>query len=168
MGAPSVAEVGQVIAVKAVDENGTPVEWETVSVQGGTITDAVLFTEQKLTEEQKAQVRRNIQAVEDLVNDVTGEVVFNYPDNGTVQLKACYQNGKFCIFTLQLNIDTAISDSYGFTIANLPFAPVGRVWINNATMFYMDGKNNSIRVNESTLQIGNYILTGFFLVSDEA
>lgn len=33
--APATAEVGQVIAVKAVDENGKPTEWEAVDMGGG-------------------------------------------------------------------------------------------------------------------------------------
>lgn len=34
--APETATVGQVLTVKAVDDNGKPTEWETVEVQGGT------------------------------------------------------------------------------------------------------------------------------------
>ena len=32
---PATAEVGQVVAVKAVDENGKPTEWEAIEVGGG-------------------------------------------------------------------------------------------------------------------------------------
>ena len=32
---PQTAEVGQVLAVKAVDEDGKPTEWETVKAGGG-------------------------------------------------------------------------------------------------------------------------------------
>lgn len=35
---PMTAEVGQVVAVKAVDENGKPTEWEAVNVGGGGIS----------------------------------------------------------------------------------------------------------------------------------
>lgn len=35
---PATAEVGQVIAVKTVDENGKPTEWEAVNMDSGEIT----------------------------------------------------------------------------------------------------------------------------------
>lgn len=56
---PATAEVGQVIAVKAVDENGKPTEWEAVAVGGGSGSFVVeyyaannrLYKDENLTQE---------------------------------------------------------------------------------------------------------------------
>lgn len=166
MGAPATAAAGQLVAVKEVDENGVPVEWETVSVQGGTITDAVLFTKQELTAEQKAQARENIGAGDGILADLANQIVFFHVDQISLQLLNCFRYGKICTFTLQFNVNTTISDNYGFTLATLPVAPAGRVWINNATTFYMDAFNKDVRVNNELLSPGNYILTGFFIIGE--
>lgn len=52
------AKAGQVIQAKSVDENGNPTDWEAVDLP----TDVLLFTKQTLTEDQKAQARKNIGA----------------------------------------------------------------------------------------------------------
>ena len=167
VGAPATAVVGQVIAVKSVDENGVPVEWETVSLQGGTATDAVLFRKQELTEEQKIQARANIGAgQENLVKDLSEQIVFWYPDDITVQLKSCFRYGKVCMFTLQFQVKATISDEYGFVIATLPVSSAHRVWLNNATQFYIVEGHGTIKVNASSLPVGNRILSGFFLIQE--
>jgi hypothetical protein len=41
---PATAEVGQVVAVKAVDENGKPTEWEAVDMNAGSgLTDFLIY-----------------------------------------------------------------------------------------------------------------------------
>lgn len=77
---PSTAQVGQLLSVKAIDENGKPTEWEAadaVKTVNGIAPDedgnvevanlpssAVSYEEQELTDEQKAQARANIGAVD--------------------------------------------------------------------------------------------------------
>lgn len=52
--APQVAQAGEVLTVEEVDEDGKPVKWKTQTVE------AVKYTAQTLTEEQKTQARSNI------------------------------------------------------------------------------------------------------------
>ena len=163
----SKAAVGQVIAVKAVDANGAPTEWETISIQNGTPTDAVTYTAQTLTDTQKAQARENIGAQEAMVvEDLTNQIVFNFPDNVTIQKFSCFRWGKICTFTLQFIVNTAITSNYGFTLATLPVAPVDRIWINNQSTFFIDGGYKDIRVNADTVPTGAKVLTGFFIIAD--
>lgn len=95
---PSVAKVGQVIAVKAVDESGKPTEFEVVD-QGGGVSDEkivealesymeanpqkdVSYEPQELTNEQKTQARTNIGAAsfggytagKNVVTDASGNI----------------------------------------------------------------------------------------------
>jgi hypothetical protein len=56
------AQAGQTLVVKAVDENDKPTEWELINLEDKIRENAVLYTEQMLTEEQKAQARENIGA----------------------------------------------------------------------------------------------------------
>lgn len=71
---PATGMVGQILAVKTVDDNGKPTEWETVTFTvprpDEKPTEVVLYTAQELTEEQKAQARTNIgaAAADDLAN----------------------------------------------------------------------------------------------------
>lgn len=51
------AEVGQIVKIAAVNENGVPTAWEPVDMPGG--GDYVSYTEQELTEDQKHQARKN-------------------------------------------------------------------------------------------------------------
>ena len=131
--------------------------------------DSVRYSEQSLTDEQKAQARENIgaQAAMDVV-DLSAQVTLNYPDNTRMQLRDCKRYGRMCTFTLQMFVDVAITDqAYGFTIATLPVSPVGRVWINNGTQFYMDaGSTGKINVNNYSLAAGNYLMTGFFFINE--
>lgn len=53
---PATATIGQTIVVKEVDESGKPTEWEAADLP----TNIVKYTEQTLTDEQKAQARTNI------------------------------------------------------------------------------------------------------------
>lgn len=142
--------------------------WIDLDEAGKSTTDAVLYTEpQTLTESQKAQARDNIGAVANEVATLSGQVVLNYPDSCRFQLRDCRRYGRMCTFTIQLFVDEAITgQSYGFALVTLPVAPASRVWINNETKFYMDGGNSDIKVNNSLLSAGNYILTGFFFTAE--
>lgn len=166
MATPSGAEIGQVIAVKAVDENGVPVEWETISVQGGTISNAVLYAEQVLSDAQKAQARMNIGTMEDKVYHHSYETTFHYPDNGTVLLNHFIRYGNVCTFTIQLNITQQINDSYGFTIMTLPFACSGRLWLNNATSYYIEDNSRNILRNASSTPVGSITLSGVYITNE--
>lgn len=56
------ATIGQVAKIKAVDASGVPTAWEPVDMPSGGSSDAVLYTKQVLTDEQKKQARENIEA----------------------------------------------------------------------------------------------------------
>lgn len=51
---PSTAEVGQLLSVKTVDENGKPIEWETVDAPSGEGSGNSVELDTTLTEEGKA------------------------------------------------------------------------------------------------------------------
>ena len=128
-----------------------------------------LFIEQTLTDEQKLQARTNIGAQQTMVvENLSSQVVLNYPENTTKQLINCFRYGKICMFTVQINITAAITEQpYGFTVVTLPVAAAHRVWINNGTQFYMDaGSTGKINVNNNSLAAGNYILSGFFFINE--
>ena len=59
---PQKAEVGEVLTVEEVDENGKPTKWKTAPAQGGGSANAVQYVAQTLTDEQKTQARENIGA----------------------------------------------------------------------------------------------------------
>lgn len=64
------ASVGQIAKITAVDGTGKPTAWGPVDMPSsgsGEASDAVLYTEQSLTEEQKAQARENIGGVRPVI-----------------------------------------------------------------------------------------------------
>lgn len=63
---PATAKVGQTVRVTAVDDTGKPTAWEAADLHA---EGCVQYTEQTLTEEQKAQARQNI-GIEAAVMDV--------------------------------------------------------------------------------------------------
>ena len=131
---------------------------------GGTVTDAVTYTPQTLTAAQKLQARANIAAQETLtVENLKDQIVINYPDKITKQFTSFVKYGRICIFTVQLIVNTAVSDNYGFIVATLPKATVDRIWINNGTQFFIEVGSNGIRRNGEGLAAGNYMLSGFYL-----
>ena len=91
-----------------------------------------------------------------------------WPDNVTVVVNVFRRWGKLCLFTLQIMVNTAISTDYGFSLFQLPYATVDRVWINNQTNFYIDEAQNYVKVNNNRLATGTYALTGFYLTTDNA
>lgn len=102
------------------------------------------------------------------IQDAASLIVNKWPDNVTIVVKSFRRWGKLCLFTVQINVGTAISTNYGFTLLEMPYTSVDRVWINNQTQFYMDSNNVAVRVNNANLATGNYILTGFYLTTDNA
>ena len=80
----SGAAPGQTVKIAAVDDNGRPTSWEPADFPesgGNADQNAVLFTEQKLTEEQKAQARANIGAAELEKPRVKAEIIVTMQDN---------------------------------------------------------------------------------------
>lgn len=73
---PKTAEVGQILEVEEVDENGKPTKWKCVD------NPAVLTIPQELTDEQKAQARANIDEYEwRTCADVYGTYTYAIYDN---------------------------------------------------------------------------------------
>ena len=89
-----------------------------------------------------------------------------WPDNVSIQLSKFFRWGPICCFVYQFNVSVAITDSYGFSLAELPYKSVSRFWLNNSTKFYLDTGWNSIRVNGETLNTGNNIVSGWYMTSD--
>lgn len=129
-------------------------------------SDVVLYTPQELTEEQKAQVRKNIDAMGNYVSTHNSEVEYYHSENYTIQVTNVQRVGRICLFCLQIVVNTKIDSTYGFTLAALPFNTSMRIWINNGTQFYMDAGTNGIRVNNSTIATGSYKLSGFYFISE--
>lgn len=102
------------------------------------------------------------------IQNASSLIVNKWPDNVTMIVKSFRRWGKLCLFTAQLNVDTQISTRYGFTLLEMPYTSIDRVWINNQTQFYMDANGVGVRVNNNNLATGNYILTGFYLTKDNA
>lgn len=102
------------------------------------------------------------------IQNASSLIVNKWPDNVTVAIRSFRRWGKLCLFTVQINVTTQITSDYGFTLLEMPYTSVDRVWINNQTNFYMDANKVAVRVNEEKLFTGNYILTGFYLTTDNA
>lgn len=102
------------------------------------------------------------------IQNASSLIVNKWPDNLTIILRSFRRWGKLCLFTIQFNVGTAISTNYGFTLLEMPYTSIDRVWINNQTQFYMDTNNVAVRVNNDNLATGNYTLTGFYLTTDNA
>ena len=86
--APATAEVGQVIAVKAVDENGKPTEWEAVSSlnryvpfhnNGGEVFCALSFEEASAI-------------VSDAANTASASLNINNMNSGVLEASTYYSN----------------------------------------------------------------------------
>ena len=92
--APATAEVGQVIAVKAVDENGKPTEWEAVNVDDGEITiyytnGSVLYHDSEYATGVTTAEMNNINPFKTVVNDGDGISQIVYVGSGYI----------YCIYT---------------------------------------------------------------------
>lgn len=102
------------------------------------------------------------------IQNAASLIVNKWPDNVTMIVKSFRRWGKLCLFTVQINVGTQISTNYGFTLLEMPYTSIDRVWINNQTQFYMDPNNVAVRVNNDNLATGGYTLTGFYLTTDNA
>lgn len=94
--APATAEVGQVIAVKAVDENGKPTEWEAVNMDSGmpTIyyTDGnVLYHDNNLNNGVTTEEIFNLNPFKAVVNNGYGISQFLAMGDGYI---VCYYSGE--------------------------------------------------------------------------
>ena len=85
------AAVGQIIKVKAVDNSGKPTAWE--AVESGSAEDAVLYTEQNLTNAQREQARANINAVGNEAIEF-----FNSEFKTHSEICKAYESGKVCYY----------------------------------------------------------------------
>lgn len=89
--APQVAQVGEVLTVEEVDEDGKPVKWKTQTVD----VDGVLkYTEQELTTEEQAQARENIgaQQTDFIINVEENEDGVVAADKTLVEIKTAYES----------------------------------------------------------------------------
>ena len=111
--------------------------------------------------------KSEIDALIGTITDKTTSVENLWEDNITWQLRNFQRWGKLCFFSLQIYVTESISTNYGFNLMKLPYAPTMRIWINNGTQFYLDNGNQHIKVNSSTLNAGNYILSGMYLTNSE-
>ena len=109
--------------------------------------------------------KSEIDALIGTITDKTTSVENLWENNMTWQLRNYQRWGKLCFFSLQIIVAESISTNYGFSLIKLPYASTMRIWINNGTQFYLDNGNPHIKVNSSTLNAGNYILSGMYLTN---
>lgn len=89
--APQTAQVGEVLTVEEVDEDGKPIKWKTAAVD----VDGVLkYTEQELTTEEQAQARENIgaQQTDFIINVEENEDGVVAADKTLVEIKTAYES----------------------------------------------------------------------------
>lgn len=129
----------------------------------GNALKAVITDSQQLTNTQKNQVLTNI-GLNTL--DLNGQIENLLPNNVTVLINNFLRFGPVCLFVYQINVTQEYSGDYGFNLATLPFSSMMRVWLNNATSFYIDESQNKIRVNNDRISAGNYTINGTYFTSD--
>nr|DAK08610.1 MAG TPA: Pulmonary surfactant-associated protein D, c-type lectin, alpha-helical coiled [Caudoviricetes sp.] len=98
----------------------------------------------------------------------TGQIENLFPDKLTVILNEFWRFGNVCQFVLQFSISETMEVDYGANIAKLPFTSAMRCWLNNATQFYVDRDTSYIRLNDTTLRSGSYILSGMYITEQKA
>ena len=95
------ATVGQIVKIAAVDASGVPIAWSPADMpSGGGSADAVLYTEQTLTDPQKLQARKNIDALGSVAPNIQNYMVITPPgkDAGIgVALSARGTGGNFTL-----------------------------------------------------------------------
>lgn len=129
----------------------------------GNALKAVITDSQQLTNTQKNQVLTNI-GLNTL--DLNGQIENLLPNNVTVLINNFLRFGPVCLFVYQINVTQEYSGDYGFNLATLPFSSMMRVWLNNATSFYIDQSQNKIRVNGDRISAGNYTMNGIYFTND--
>nr|DAP05432.1 MAG TPA: hypothetical protein [Caudoviricetes sp.] len=89
--APQTAQVGEVLTVEEVDEDGKPIKWKTQTVD----VDGVLkYTEQELTSDEQTQARENIgaQQTDFIINVEKNEDGVFAADKTLVEIKTAYES----------------------------------------------------------------------------
>lgn len=173
------AAVGDFIRVLSVDSDGKPTSWEPVqSVEAEVYTlsasDVDAIPNVPVTADNNLDMLTVIGGNWTTdhgaagIQDAASLIVNKWPDNLTLIVKTFRRWGKLCLFTVQINVGTAIAAEYGFTLLEMPYTSVDRVWINNQAQFYMDADKVAVRVNDERLATGGYTLTGFYLTTDKA
>ena len=109
--------------------------------------------------------KSEIDALIGTITDKTTSVENLWENNITWQLRNYQRCGKLCFFSLQIYVTKSISSNYGFNLIKLPYAPTMRIWISNEIKFYLDGGCQYIKVNNNTLNAGNYMLSGIYLTN---
>lgn len=90
------AQAGQIAKITAVDDTGKPTAWSPVDIPSGGSLDAVLYTPQALTDEQKRQARENIEALSN------NSVYYTYlPDNHSIDIYKLALSGPIGFITGQ-------------------------------------------------------------------
>jgi hypothetical protein len=107
------------------------------------------------------------QEIPDLtVANLSTKIETLFPDQITWVLRDFRKSGKVCSFTIQFNVTEAITSSYSFTVFTLPFKSAGRVWLNNATQYFIAENSNKIQRNSSSIATGNVVLSGMYLTNE--
>lgn len=131
-------------------------------------TESVLYVQQSLSEAQQSQARRNISAMDGRTDNLGNQIVANHAENLTIQVRDFVVMGRFCVFTIQAVVHTAITDDYGFTIFTLPRRASHRTWCNYEQRYYVQTGENIIRVNSGAgIPTGNLLLQGMFIAMEE-
>ena len=122
------ATVGQIAKITAVDASGVPTAWSSVDMpSGGGSADAVLYTPQTLTDEQKKQARENVDAA---IGDFEITARSNTPgsvviENSTfTEILAAIQSGKRAHIALSLAALTYSLEMIAYSTNSIYFATV--------------------------------------------
>lgn len=102
----------------------------------------------------------------DFAPDTSPSLTNLFPDNITVLVNQFCKAGNVCMFTYQVNVTSALTVDYGAAIAQLPFASVMRMWLNNGSLFWVDSLNKNVQLNDEKLAAGNYTLSGMYITTD--
>lgn len=100
------------------------------------------------------------------VHNKSAEITNLFPENIEFVLRDFRKCGQLCQFVIQFNITETINGSYSFAVFELPYKSVGRVWLNNATQYYIPANENVIRRNASQISTGNITLSGMYLTNE--
>lgn len=89
--APQTAQVGEVLTVEEVDEDGKPTKWKTAAVD---VADVLKYTEQELTIDEQTQARENIgaQQIDFIINVEENEDGVATADKSLAEIKVAYES----------------------------------------------------------------------------
>lgn len=106
------ATIGQIAKITAVDSDGKPTAWSPVDMPSGGSSDAVLYTKQVLTDEQKKQARENVDAgISDFVVNITvsGDHAQFSSDKTFAQIREAFLNGKSVFARLPTQVASRVA-----------------------------------------------------------